>query len=127
MKQVKEASKNIPYTGIKFADNSTKVSSIYSNSPGETAGIYTFDEIIAINSYKVSIKNIEITLKNYEAGDILEIHLFRDGKLLTTHLLLKAPLDNKIEIIEIENISDDQKTKQNLFFYNQNKGQSELN
>ncbi|MCE7733346.1 MAG: M61 family metallopeptidase [Candidatus Heimdallarchaeota archaeon] len=121
MKLIKESSNDIPYTGIKFSNKSTIISNVYSNSPAEDAGIYAFDEIVAINGFKVSKSNIDKVLKNYTVGNSLEIHLFRDSKLLITNLTLKEPLKNKIKIDEIEDVTNNQKANQDLFFYNYDK------
>lgn len=109
---------NVPSTGINFNANSTQVQSILRDSPADMAGIYAKDEIIALNGYKVNKKKFTKILKNYEPNDVVNINLFRDGKLMDVDLSLGNPDEDKIIIAESPDITEDQKKLQDQFFYN---------
>ncbi|OLS21396.1 MAG: hypothetical protein HeimC2_33620 [Candidatus Heimdallarchaeota archaeon LC_2] len=113
----KSSTDNVPYAGINFKVRSTSVQSILRDSPAEKAGLYAKDEIIALNGYKVTSKNFEKVLKNHESNDLVNITLFRDGKLIDIDLRLENPIMDKIAIVEAKEITDQQKKLLDVFFY----------
>jgi predicted metalloprotease with PDZ domain len=111
----------VPYTGINFNGKSTLVKSILRDSPAESAGIYAFDEIIAINGYKINNSTFNKILNNFQVNDIVDIQLFRDGKLLTVQLSIKESLKNKIKISMSDAITQQEKQYLDSFFYQETK------
>ena len=91
---------------------------MHSNSPAIKAGIYYKDEIIALNGFKAGEKGLEGILKNSTPGDIIEVLLFRDDKLISTIIEPTDPLADEYTIVEADNFKSDRCIKVRKSFFN---------
>lgn len=70
---------------------SLNVSFVLEKSAAALAGIWSKDEIIAINGMKITEQNYERLIKHCVVGDLVNVAFFRDGILKTTKVILKEP------------------------------------
>lgn len=54
---------------------------VHSGSPAEAAGVAPGDEAVALNDLKLTASNIDVLLRDYHAGDITALSVFRGDEL----------------------------------------------
>lgn len=111
---IKPELKDKVWTGVKFKKNSNKVSFVYAHSPAERAGIYFKDEIIAVNGFR-SGNGYSSILERCDPGDRLKVTLFRDSRLYTVEMVVEEPRPSKVEIVDLEGLTEEQKSRRKLF------------
>lgn len=104
----------IPYLGMRVqAENGKEiVKFVESDSPASLAGIDAADELLAIAGMRVSAEQLNERLKDYRAGDIIQVTLFHQDELKTLPVQLAASQPSRYEVVRIENPSEIQ--QQNL-------------
>ena len=100
-----------PFLGIKVVSNNAKesIKFVETDSPAQIAGIDAGDELLAIDGIKVTGKELNQRLKNYQPQDTIEITVFHQDELRTYNVTLAEPRANKYQVIEIENPTKEQK------------------
>lgn len=78
-------------------------------SPCQKAGINADDELLAIDGLRVTAEQLNERLKDYRAGDIIQITVFHLDELRTLAVPLATPQTIRYEIIRVENPSNSQK------------------
>ena len=70
--------------------------------PAQRAGLYSGDDVVAIDHRRVTAKNFKKLIAHYEPGDRITVHLFRRGMLIAREVELgEAPHDTwSIEVSE---------------------------
>ena len=103
-----------PDLGIKAQSENGKdtIKFVEAASPAELAGIDAGDELLAINGVRVSTDQLNERLKDYRAGDMIQVTVFHQDQLKTLTVKLRDPQPSRYEVVRIENPSHRQ--KQNL-------------
>ncbi len=80
--------------GIRLHSNSgrAKLSNVLEKSSGQLAGLSPGDEIVAVDFKQVSSRNLQTTIDQYEVGNLLMLHVFRDQQLIELKLKLTKPV-----------------------------------
>lgn len=104
----------IPYLGIKAqAENGKEmIKFVEGDSPAGQAGIDPEDELLAIEGMRVSAEQLNERLKDYRAGDMIQVTVFHQDELRTLPVQLAIPAPSRYEVVRIQNPSNAQ--KQNL-------------
>ena len=76
---------------LENRNGSSFVKSVHTGSPAEHAGIAPDDEVVALDSLRLSVTNSEKRLKRYREGDVVTISVFRGDELLQLEATLAAP------------------------------------
>ncbi len=58
-----------------------KVSFVARHSPAEAAGLYAGDEIVAVDGWEATAKNIDDLVGNVEPGETVDVHVVRRARL----------------------------------------------
>ncbi|WP_414623586.1 M61 family metallopeptidase [Calothrix sp. CCY 0018] len=100
-----------PFLGIKVVSNNAKesIKFVESDSPAQIAGIDAGDELLAIDGIKVTGKELNERLKDYQPQDTIEITVFHQDELRTYSVTLAEPRANKYEVVPVEKPSAVQK------------------
>ena len=103
-----------PDLGIKAQSENGKdtIKFVEAASPAELAGIDAGDELLAIDGVRVSTDQLNERLKDYRAGDMIQVTVFHQDQLRTLTVKLRDPQPSRYEVVRIENPSHRQ--KQNL-------------
>ncbi|WOT07022.1 PDZ domain-containing protein [Shewanella sp. DAU334] len=101
--------KSEPYVGITLANDSLVLSRVLRNAPAWNAGIVLGDEIVAINGLKVTAAGFEARIKDFKAGDTINVTLFSNDKLKEVSLTLGEQKSGKQTISSVEKPSRAQK------------------
>jgi predicted metalloprotease with PDZ domain len=75
------------------------VTSVVRDSAAPRAGVDAGDEIIAIAGARVEGSNVEATLRGRSPGEIVEIVIARDGRLMTRTAQLDPPRHDRVKIV----------------------------
>ena len=91
---------DIPYIGIKLQslNNREMIQFVASQSPAAISGIDAKDELLAINGIKADAKSLNERLKNYQAGDTIQVTIFHQDELRTLPVTLAQPQSNTYEL-----------------------------
>ena len=91
---------DIPYLGIKLQslNNREIIQFVASQSPAAISGIDAKDELLAINGIKADAKSLNERLKNYQAGDTIQVTIFHQDELRTLPVTLAQPQSNTYEL-----------------------------
>ena len=100
-----------PFLGIKVVSNNAKesIKFVESDSPAQIAGIDAGDELLAIDGIKVTGKQLNERLKDYQPQDTIEITVFHQDELRTYSVTLDEPRAKKYEVVPVEKPSAVQK------------------
>ncbi|MGF1479217.1 MAG: M61 family metallopeptidase [Cyanophyceae cyanobacterium] len=104
----------VPYLGIKVVSDGGKetIKAVVAESPAAVAGLDAGDELLAVDGLRVTAEQLNERLKDYQAGDRLQVTVFHQDQLLTLAVELAEPQPSRYEIVPIDNPTDTQ--KQNL-------------
>ena len=99
------------WTGLKTSKstNGLKVTAVEKNSPAWKAGLTLGDIIIALDGLRMSDSSLDTRLKNFKVDQNIEISFFRRDELNTTLLTLGAVPKDKLKIVPLEKVSNEQK------------------
>jgi predicted metalloprotease with PDZ domain len=100
----------IPYLGLNCQSENNKeiIKNVYFNSPAQKGGIDVGDELLAIDGIKVTATQINDRLKDYKAGDRIEITVFHQDQLRTYYIILEESQPQSFQIIPIKNANEKQ-------------------
>lgn len=104
----------VPYLGIKVQSehNREMIQFVAAESPAALGGIDAQDQLLAINGIKVDAKSLDERLKDYQAGDTIQVSLFHQDELKTLPVILDKPQSNSFELAIKDDLSPEQ--QQNL-------------
>ncbi|NCJ08332.1 PDZ domain-containing protein [Synechococcales cyanobacterium C] len=88
---------NPPYWGldIKSEGGVALIKQVLVNSPAQQAGLEPGDELVAIAGFRVTAEQINDRLRDYQAGQSLEVTVFHQDELRTTPVILAPPQPNR--------------------------------
>jgi predicted metalloprotease with PDZ domain len=84
---------------VRSEGGRTIVASVVRESAAPRAGIDAGDEIIAFAGARVEGSNVETTLRGRSPGEVVEIVIARDGRLLTKTARLDPPRHDRVKIV----------------------------
>ncbi len=102
------------WTGFssKAVDGLITINKVERNSPAWNAGLTTGDQLLAVNGYKVTQKNLDKWLKQFKNGTDIKVTFFREQQLSTVDLKLSTTTKEP-RVIEL---NDDASDAQKAFF-----------
>ncbi|MGB5632467.1 MAG: M61 family metallopeptidase [Waterburya sp.] len=108
------AGSDIPYLGIKVESENNRevIKFVAAESPAALGGIDPRDELLAVDGIKVDAQSLDERLKDYQAGDIIQITVFHKDELKTLPVTLGKPQSNSYELVIKDDLSPEQ--QQNL-------------
>jgi predicted metalloprotease with PDZ domain len=79
-----------PWLGVTTRESSGNavVTATLSGGPGEAAGLYAGDELLAIDSFRVESSTLKTRLRERRPGDTISVTVFRRDQLRTVQLTL---------------------------------------
>ncbi len=83
------------------------VTHVLDDGAAQAAGIAAGDVLLALDGLRVSQSELEMRLKAYAPGDVVEVHLFRRDELMSFQLTLKAPPQDTCYLTLKEKIPED--------------------
>jgi len=100
--------------GIKLQSENNRevIQFVAAESPAALVGIDAKDELLAIDGIKIDAKSLNERLKDYQAGDTIQIVLFHQDELQTLCVTLDKPQSNSYELVIKDDLSPQQ--QQNL-------------
>jgi predicted metalloprotease with PDZ domain len=95
--------------GIYIKKDTTQISTTLSTGSGYTSGLYTNDEILAINNIRVSSENLKDCMANIPIGESADFLISRDGLIKTISVTAKSLPFDKYYIEKFEHPTPRQK------------------
>lgn len=86
---------------------------VSAGSPAERAGLAAGDEAVAINDMKLTSGNIDARLREYHAGDSIELHVFRRDELMSLDVVLEETPENTCYLVIDAEASDSSEKNRN--------------
>lgn len=85
------------WAGLRLAPgvSEARVTTVFSDSPAEQAGLAADDVVLAIDGWRVSAQTLPSKLKQTAAAGDFDIHLFRDDALMRLTCRLGEPPDSQ--------------------------------
>lgn len=81
--------------GLRLQTGSLRVTTVLAGGPGERAGVHAGDELLALDGWRLAVADWDTTLSRLVPGRAVQLHLFRDGRLLDLTLIsTPAPADS---------------------------------
>lgn len=104
----------VPYLGMTVKGENSKelVKFVETGSPAWLAGVDTDDELLAINGMRVTAEQLSDRLKDFKAGDAIELSVFHQDELHTLSVTLGTAQPSRYQIVSVENPT--QMQQQNL-------------
>ncbi len=101
----------VPYLGmtVKTQNGHESITFVEAGSPAAVAGVDVGDELLAIDGLRVTAEQFSDRLKDYKAGDIIEVSVFHQDELRSLPVTLGAPQPSRYQIVPVENPSKAQK------------------
>lgn len=99
-----------PYLGIRLNNDSGRgiIKFVEAGAPAQLAGIEAADELLAIDGLKVTASQLSDRLKDYKAGDTIQVTVFHQDELRNFNVTLASPRANKYYLKPIKNPSSTQ-------------------
>jgi predicted metalloprotease with PDZ domain len=100
----------VPYLGIRVQTEHGReiVQFTEADSPAASAGIDADDELVAIDGIRLTSDQLSDRLKDYQAGDTIEIAVFHQDRLHVHAVKLAAPQPSRYEVVKIQDPTDSQ-------------------
>jgi predicted metalloprotease with PDZ domain len=97
-----------PYLGIRVQPDNGKdiIKFVEVDSPAAIAGIDVEDELLAIDGIRVNAEQLSDRLKDYRAGDTIEVTVFHQDRLHSLAVKLATPQINRYEVVKIKYPTD---------------------
>ena len=101
---------DVPYLGIKVEseNNCEVIKFVAAQSPAALGGIDAGDQLLAIDGIKINAKSLNERLKDYQAGDTIQVTLFHQDELKTLTVILTEAQSHSYELTIKDDLSDQQ-------------------
>ena len=101
----------VPFLGVKVKAQPSQevIEFVEAMSPAAVAGVNAGDELLAINGLRVTAEQLSDRLKDYQAGDTIELSVFHQDELRTLVVTLGTPQPSRYQIVSVENPTEAQK------------------
>ena len=102
-----EEEEPVPQLGMKVqTENGHElIKFVEACTPAEASGINVGDELLAINSIRVTAQQLSDRLKDYQSGDTIQVTVFHQDELCTYPLTLAEPQPNRYRVVPVEHPS----------------------
>jgi predicted metalloprotease with PDZ domain len=90
---------------VRLEGGRTMVAAVTRDSAAWHAGIDPGDELIAIGGARVEGVAVDATLRNRSPGDVVDVVLSRDGRLVTKRPRLDRPRHDRVKIVAVRDAS----------------------
>ncbi len=87
----------------------TLVSSVRSDSPAYSAGVYADDELVALNGWRVDEEQLQARLAEYAPGSTVRLSLFRGDALIEVPVTLTAAPYDRLEVVAVSSPTEQQR------------------
>jgi predicted metalloprotease with PDZ domain len=93
-----------PYLGLslKSENGRESVRLVESGSPAQKAGMDAGDELLAINGIRVSAEQLNDRLRDFQAGDTIQLAFFHQDELRSGAAILTPPRPTSYRIVPVE-------------------------
>ena len=100
-----------PFIGFTAKSQNGKeiISFVEMGSPAQLAGVDANDELLAINGWRVTSEKLSDRLKDYQAGDTIQVTVFHQDELRILPVILADPRPHNYKVVAVENPSVAQK------------------
>ncbi len=99
------------------ADNGVRITRVNSNSPAEKAGVQINDVIIAVDGKpETQMVELQMTIQQHVAGDVVEVTAIRDGKEIKFTIKLADRTDSGTERADAQNQMGGRLSKRRMGF-----------
>ena len=100
----------LPHLGVKVQTENGReaIKFVEASSPAQIAGIDAGDELLAIDSMRVTAQNLSDRLKDYQPGDTIQVTVFHQEELRTCAVTLAQPRPNRCQVIPVDHPSAQQ-------------------
>jgi len=100
-KPASEDSTPPPWLGATLVENggASRFTIVLNGSPAETGGLAPGDEAVALDGLRLDADNIDSRLRDYHAGDIVTLTVFRDHQLMRHRVTLESPPDDTCYLV----------------------------
>ena len=101
-----------PFLGAELTDRSgtTIVSSVRADGPAYAAGLLQGDQVIALAGRRLTAKTLEARLRQFQPGNDVEIHVLRQDRLKTLHVVLGEQPLGSWSLRPLEEPTDEQQS-----------------
>jgi predicted metalloprotease with PDZ domain len=100
----------VPYLGLTLKTEHGRdiIKFVESISPAQKAGMDAGDELLAINGIRVRAESLNERLRDYQAGDMIQLAFFHQDELRLSMATLAEPRPTRYQITPLENPSRQQ-------------------
>jgi predicted metalloprotease with PDZ domain len=100
-----------PHLGmlVKAENGREVIKFVEVGSPAQKAGIDAGDELLAVNGFRVTAEQLSDRLKDYHAGNTIEVTVFHQEELSRCLVTLEAPRPTRYQVVALEHPSQTQK------------------
>ena len=115
--ELRAARQDIPFMGltVKSKNGVAEVEKVEFGSPAQKAGISPGDSLLAIAGIRITAENFSDRLRDFSAGDAIEVTIFQQDVLQTVEVLLQEPIYNHFELVQIPHTSSNQELNLRLW------------
>jgi predicted metalloprotease with PDZ domain len=101
----------VPYLGVttKSEHGRELIKFVATGSPAQTAGIDAGDELLAIDGIRVTSEQLSDRLKDYQAGETIDLTVFHQDRLCTYPVTLDVPRPSRYQVVAANSPTDAQK------------------
>lgn len=78
-----------PYWGCEISKPGFKITRVLRDTPADRAGLNVDDEVVAVEGLRVQLENFDDRMKEYRAGEVLELLVSRRGQIREMQLTLE--------------------------------------
>jgi predicted metalloprotease with PDZ domain len=109
--ELKASEATTPYLGIgvKTENGRETIKSVAANSPAQLAGVDAGDELLAIDSYKVTADRLNDRLNDYQTGQEIRLTVFHGDRLMTVPITLTSPQPQQYKLQLLPDQTDRQR------------------
>ncbi len=108
--QPEDVTHHPPFTGmtVKTEHGREVVKFVIYDSPAQRAGVDIGDEVLALNSLRVTAEQWGDRLKDYQPGDTIELTIFHQDELKTCSIQLEAPRSTSYQLVPLAQPTEQQ-------------------
>lgn len=95
---------------LRWTEGRSVVSFVPSAGPGHTGGLYAGDELVAIETMRITESGFADTLARFAPGERVRVHLFRRGTLVEREVRLGTSPPDLYRVRRVEGAADSTQT-----------------
>lgn len=78
-----------PYWGCEISKSGFKIMRVVRGTPADRAGVNVDDELVAVDGFRVQTENFDDRMKEYRAGEVIQLLVSRRGQIREMQLRLE--------------------------------------